>query len=280
MEEPTMRSRKLAIVLLDIIGSTAFVQKVGAKKAAKWFQYHDRLTRNLCYRFDGREIDRSDGFLLSFNTTIDAVNFALLYQSNVPLKTKLNCRIGIHWGEIIEVEQEEIFIASGAKRIELEGISKNIAARTMSLCQAGQVLLTKPAMKAVMTRTNMFTPKGARYVCVGMYKFKGVKQGVEIYAVGSTIESLQPPKGSDKVKRLGGPKYIKSKARDRKLKEWFWWFYWRLGIISTIYLLCIFWPFLTNETARQIIPISEWWFLPLDLIQGLIDILKGLGVSK
>ena len=289
MEEPiTLRSRNLAIVLLDIIGSTAFVQKVGAVKAAKWFQYHDRLTRNLCYRFDGREIDRSDGFLLSFDRTIDAVNFALLYQAQIPTKTKLNCRIGIHWGSIIEVEQDELFVASGAKRIELEGLSKNIAARTMSLCQAGQVLLTKSAMKAVMNRTNMFTPKGTRYVCVGMYKFKGVKDGMEIYAVGTTIESLQPPKGSDKVKRLGGPKYIKSKARDRKLKEWFWWIYWRLGFISFIYLLCVFWPFSTNETARQIIPISEWWFLPFDLIQGIftfvketyVHLFKDLGVLK
>jgi class 3 adenylate cyclase len=289
MEEPiTLRSRKLAIVLLDIIGSTAFVQKVGAVKAAQWFQYHDRLARNLCYRFDGREIDRSDGFLLSFERTIDAVNFALVYQANVPQRTKLGCRIGIHWGDIIEVEQKEIFVASGAKRIELEGLSKNIAARTMSLCQAGQVLLTKDAMKVVRNRTNTFTPKGTRYVCVGMYQFKGVSGGVEIYAVGTTIESLQPPKGSDKVKRLGGPKYIKSKARDRKLKEWFWWILYRLSFISFIYIMCLLWPFLTNESARHLLPISQWWFYPFDLIQGLFDfiketstyLLKDLGVLK
>ena len=39
----------LAIVLLDIIGSTAFVEKVGARRAAEWLQYHDRLTRSLLY---------------------------------------------------------------------------------------------------------------------------------------------------------------------------------------------------------------------------------------
>ena len=42
-----LRERQLAIVLLDLIGSTAFVQRVGAMKAAKWLQYHDRLTRSL-----------------------------------------------------------------------------------------------------------------------------------------------------------------------------------------------------------------------------------------
>ena len=98
---------------------------------------------------------------------------------------------------------------TGAKSVELEGVAKNISARTMSLCQAGQVLLTKEAMTAIKGRTNVFTPKGTRYACVGEYRFKGVKETQIIYAVGSTIESLQPPPGSDKVKRLGGPKKIK-----------------------------------------------------------------------
>ena len=210
----TLKEKKLAIVLIDIIGSTAFVQKFGAIKAAEWFQYHDRLTRNLCYKFKGREIDRSDGFLMSFDRTIDAVNFALHYQQTVPIKTKLNARVGIHWGKIIEVTQDELYEAMGAKKIELEGISKNIAARTMSLCEASQVLMTKEAFEVIKNRTNAWTPKGTRYVCVGLYEFKGVRDPVQIYAVGTTIESLQPPKGNEKVKRLGGPKKIKSKIPD------------------------------------------------------------------
>ncbi len=231
-----MREKYLAIVLLDIIGSTAFVQKVGAVKAAKWLQYHDRLTRNLCYRYQGREIDRSDGFLMSFDSTVDAVNFALAYQREIPNKTKLNCRIGIHWGSIVEVTQDELFIGAGAKSVELEGIAKNIAARTMSLSMAGQVLLTKEAINNVKGRKNMHTPKGTRYVCVGLYQFKGVREPQEIYAVGETIESLQPPPGSDKVKRLGGPKKIRKRARDRAIKDWAWWFIFRGAIISTIFL--------------------------------------------
>ena len=69
--------RYLAIVLLDLIGSTAFIQRVGAMRGARWLQYHDKLARSLVYRFEGREIDRSDGFLLSFERPIDAVNSTL-----------------------------------------------------------------------------------------------------------------------------------------------------------------------------------------------------------
>lgn len=227
----TMQERYLAIVLLDIIGSTKFVQRQGAVKAARLFQYHDQLARSLCYKHQGREIDRSDGFLLSFETLVDAVAFALAYQKEVPSKTRLQCRIGIHWGKIIEVLQSEKYVGAGAKRVELEGLAKNIAARTMSLCQAGQVLITKEAKDHLSSRLTTKLPKDARIVCVGLYKFKGVSESQEIYAVGTTIESLQPPEGSEKVKRLGGPKYIKERARDRKFWGWVEYIFWRIGFI-------------------------------------------------
>ena len=248
----TMKERYLAIVLLDIIGSTAFVQKAGASVAAQWFQVHDRLARSLVYKHNGREIDRSDGFLLSFDRIIDAVNFGLAYQRTVPKKTKFQTRIGIHWGKIIEVKQDDVFVGAGAKRVELEGLAKNIAARTMSLCQAGQVLLTKEAMTATRNRTSHNLPKNARYVCVGMYKFKGVSKPQEIYAVGQTIESLQPPKGSDKVKRLGGPKYIRKRARDRKFMDWVSYVFWRVGLLATLFWLWVIFQL-------SLVPMTRTW---------------------
>ena len=255
-----MQERWLTIVLLDLIGSTAFVQKYGAQRAAKHFQFHDRLARSLLYKYEGREIDRSDGFLCSFERPIDAVNFALVYQKTIPPKTGIGCRIGIHWGTIIEVQQDDVFVAANAKRIELEGLAKNIAARTMSLCGAGQVLLTKEAFKVVKNRTNMHTPKNTRYACVGLYKFKGVSAPQEIYAVGETIEALQPPPGSDKVKRLGGPKYIKKRARDRKILDWVKFFFYRLGFLCSLYWLYAIGWVLIDKDRRRIHEIDgfEW----------------------
>jgi class 3 adenylate cyclase len=250
----------LAIVLLDLIGSTAFVQRVGAMKGAQWLQYHDRLARSLVYKFDGREIDRSDGFLLSFERPIDAVNFALHYQQSVPEKTGLGARIGIHFGKIVEVQQKEIFTQSGAKAVELEGLSKNIAARAMSLCGAGQVLLTKEAMKAVKHRTNSFTPRGTRYALAGEYRFKGVKQTQMIYTVGSTIESLQPPKGSDKVKKVAGPNKIKARARDRKIRDWLWWFLTRNAIFNVCYFIYMSYPILISKHARIMSGIDDYFY--------------------
>ena len=255
-----MQNQVLAILLLDIVGSTQFVQKVGARRAAEWLQYHDRLTRNLLYKFNGREIDRADGFMLSFTSTIDAVNFALYYQMTVPVKTRLQARIGFHWGEIVEVTQSESFVLANAKRIELEGVSKNIAARTMSVCAPGQVLLTKQAFNTIKNQTNYYTPKGTRYACVGLYRFKGVREPQVIYAVGMNIKDLQPPPSSDKVTRIGGTKKIKSRHRDKKIIEWIMYLLPRLAIISTAYITYLIWPFLSNKGARELWGIKgfEW----------------------
>lgn len=259
-----LKERLLAIVLLDIIGSTAFVEKVGALRAAKWLQYHDRLTRSLIYKFNGREIDRSDGFLLSFERAIDAVNFALHYQAHIPTKTKLSSRVGIHWGKVIEVVQDELYTSVGAKGVELEGISKNIAARTMSLCSAGQVLLTQQAFSAVRNRTNHWTPQGTRYVCVGIYKFKGVTEPQVLYAVGETIEVLQPPKDGLKVKRLGGPKRVKSRLRDKKFMEWVTWLNWRITIAIFMVFVISSWNVLKNPFMRRFWGL-DWFFWVEDL---------------
>lgn len=258
--EPTfkMRERYLAIVLLDIIGSTRIVEALGAKRVAVLFQAHDRIARNLCYKFNGREIDRSDGFLLSFESVVDAVNFGLHYQRIVPLKLQLNTRIGIHWGRIVEVHQDELWVGVGAKRIELEGLGKNIAARVMSICKPKQVLLTEEAFKQCKGRMNGFTPKGTRYACVGLYSFKGVSAPQTVYAVGETIESLQPPKGGDKVKRLGGPKRVKSHLRQMRLREVVDYIIWRLGILSMLVLLWIFYAVISKPLMRDLLGL-EWW---------------------
>jgi len=259
-KEPTFRMREtyLAIVLLDIIGSTRIVEGLGAQKAAVLFQAHDRLARNLCYRFNGREIDRSDGFLLSFETVIDAVNFGLHYQRTVTVKLQLNTRIGIHWGKIIEVHQDELWVGVGAKSVELEGINKNIAARVMSICRPRQVLMTSEAFEKCKRSRNSYTPKDTRYACVGLYRFKGVSNAQRVYAVGESIESLQPPQGNDKVKRLGGPKKVKSHLRNMKFIELFDYFLWRVFFISVFIYIYAFYAIISKPLMRDFLGL-QWW---------------------
>jgi class 3 adenylate cyclase len=268
-----MREKTLAIVLLDIIGSTAYVQRYGAKKTTLLFQYHDKLTRSLIYKNNGREIDRSDGFLCSFETIVDAVKFGLAYQAEIPKKTKLNCRIGIHWGKIIEVKQHDYYVTANAKKIEIEGLSKNIAARTMSICRPKQILLTKNAMEKLKRSPGLRIGRLTLYACVGLYQFKGVKTPYELYALGSTSEALQPPQSSDKVKRLGGPKYIKKRARNRNFSDWTKFFYRKIVIIAILGWIYFLSTILINPNQRWILSLPKEIILLDTLIQFIRDLI-------
>ena len=173
----------------------------------------------------------------------------------------------------MEVKQSEIFTLGGARSVELEGISKNIAARTMSICLPGQVLLTKEAIAASKGRMNHWTPRGSRYACVGEYRFRGVKETQIIYAGGETIESLQPPPSSDKVKRIGGPKKIKSRMRDKKLREWLWWFTTRTALMILLWLVSILAPIIIDPHKRLMSGLTWFdWIDPLVItLQAMMD---------
>lgn len=202
-----MKTSLKALLLLDVVDSTRFIEKVGSRKSARVFFYHDKLVRTLIYRFDGIEIDKTDGFLVIFDRTVDAVNFALAYHQSVPPKTGLKARIGIHWGEVVLKRNKKIFVDKGAKRIEVEGLAKPIGARIMSLASGGQTLLSTSARRASENRLNPFTPRGASYKCLGRYKLKGVKRPMMIHAIGFKASDFALPKENEKVKKVGKPKF-------------------------------------------------------------------------
>src|SRR5215210_5404807 len=68
------------LLLIDLIDSTGLLSQLGDARSQSIFQEHDHLARSLLARFDGREIDKTDGFLLLFDRPIQAVGYALEYQ--------------------------------------------------------------------------------------------------------------------------------------------------------------------------------------------------------
>ena len=200
-----MLSKTYALLFLDIVGSTAFIERVGSVTAAQRFFQHDTFTRTLIYRYEGVEIDKTDGFMIIFDRCIDAVNFALAYHRAIPKRTGLNARIGIHWGEVVVKENKKIHVEQGAKRIEVEGLAKPIGARIMSLAQGGQTLLSDTARKASEHRRTAFTPKKARFMCLGNYLLKGVKNPMLLHAVGVSLSDFRPPIETQKVKKVSPP---------------------------------------------------------------------------
>ena len=230
----------IAIVLTDIIGSTKFVQKNGSYTSAKWFGLHDKAVMSFIAKHNGRLIDASDGHLMMFSSVGDAIGFSFEYKKYLRKKKfPFRSRVGIHWDKMLIVKSEAHIVRAGGKRINLEGIGKNIAARTMSICGAEQILMSKQAFFQYKRfgHRSRFIPERAMSALVGLYQFKGVTEPESIYAIGLAQFQLQPPPSGEKAKRIGGAKKIKVRLRNKTLKEISWWLLYRAAFVLFIYLI-------------------------------------------
>lgn len=267
----------IAIVFTDIIGSTKFVQKNGAKKAAVWFMTHDKLVMNLITRFNGHWVDNSDGHLIYFNSVQNAICFAFEYKKKLRTnKFPFRSRVGIHWDTMLITKTSQNLVRGGVKKINLEGIGKNIAARTMSICTEEQILLTEQAYNKFMERTydNSFIPKDAKYAFVGLYKFKGVYEPESIYSLGLEESHLQPPPDGEKAKRLGGKSKVKVRLRNKKIKEIIEYFFFRISIATLFITIIYLWPFLSSSTQKQYWNCDFLVLKPFEYIQICLEIIK------
>ncbi len=197
------------LLLCDLVASTQLVERIGDVAAADLLGQHDRLARNLLSAFHGREIDKSDGFLLLFERPVEALRFAVAYQNGIqaigtPFGASLITRVGIHLGEVFTRENSAIDIARGAKPLEVEGLAKALAARVMSLAGNGRILMTRTAFE--FARRAVVGDKDAdtwRWAVHGPYLLTGIEEPVEICEVTTDQQSaLTPPADSEKARRL------------------------------------------------------------------------------
>jgi TolB-like protein/class 3 adenylate cyclase/tetratricopeptide (TPR) repeat protein len=194
------------LLLCDLVASTQLVERIGDAATADLLARHDRVARDLLSTCNGKEIDKSDGFLLLFERPIEAVRFALAYQAKIrdlgaTFGSEMASRVGIHLGEIVLRENSPEDVARGAKPVEVEGLAKAIAARVMSLAGNGRVLLTRVAYdlarRAVVGTTD---EAPLRWAAHGRYRLAGVEDLVdvcEVAEVGGT--DLTRPPNSEKA---------------------------------------------------------------------------------
>jgi len=200
-----------ALLLCDLVASTQLVERLGDAAAADLMARHDRIARDLLAVHGGREIDKSDGFLLLFERPVEAVRFALAYQARLSelgaqSNTALASRVGIHLGEVVLRENAAADIARGAKPLEVEGLAKATAARVMSLAGQGRILMTRTAYDFARRGAVGSDDEAAlRWAVHGPYRMAGVDDPVEVCEVAAPgAEALTPPPSSEKAQRLAG----------------------------------------------------------------------------
>jgi TolB-like protein/class 3 adenylate cyclase/tetratricopeptide (TPR) repeat protein len=207
----TLRTSNPAIrtlLLCDLVASTQLVERVGDSTAAELLARHDRIARDLLSTFNGREIDKSDGFLLLFERPVEAVRFAIAYQSKLrelgaAFDSEMASRVGIHLGEVLLRDNLPEDVARGAKPVEVEGLAKAIAARVMSLAGNGRILITRAAYDfARRAAVGMNDAAPLRWAVHGPYRLAGVEDLVEVCEVAEPGQAnLTRPPDSEKAHR-------------------------------------------------------------------------------
>jgi serine/threonine protein kinase/class 3 adenylate cyclase len=198
----------MVIMFTDLIDSTSLKEQIGLEAYRQIKSRHDQFLHEALSRApSGRAIkDTGDGCLLSFESVGHAIATALLFQWRMfhePWPCPFASRVGLHLGEVSPVRSGitgEEDVMSGAI---------DLASRAMSLCQGGQILLTRTVFDAARQAVRQHPSVGAedeipplKWIAHGPYMFKGALEPVEIFEVGAVpIAPLAPPPDSEKAKR-------------------------------------------------------------------------------
>lgn len=200
-------TRMQAVLICDLVESTALVERMGDAAAAELIRRHDRLARDLLRRHGGREVDKTDGFLILFERAVAAVAFALEFQRGLndlsaDSHQTLQARIGIHVGEVVLWRNDAAEVADGAKSMEVEGLAKPVAARLMSLALPRQILLSGVAFNLAQRAERELGNEQTRWLTHGLYRFKGVSTPMLVHEVGEGgIAPLRAPPSTPKAQR-------------------------------------------------------------------------------
>jgi putative peptide modification system cyclase len=199
-----------ALVMCDLVDSTALLEELGDQAAAELMRRHDRLSRAILQRCGGQEIDKTDGFLILFERPVQAVAFALNYhralsEFEAVENVRLRARVGVHVGEVLLWDNTREEIERGAKPVDVEGLAKPMAARLMALAGPGQTLMSGLAY-ALAERSQAelgARAGGVRWQLHGSYRFKGIVDPVEVWEVGEAgVAPFRAPPSGEKARRL------------------------------------------------------------------------------
>lgn len=181
-----------------MVDSTRLTERVGDARSAEVWAEHHRRARLLLVEHRGLEIDRTDGLFLLFAEAGHAARYALAYHAGLA-GIGLGARIGLHAGPVILRENSAEAVALGAKRVEVEGLAKPLAARIMGLSRGGQTLLSAAARDAI----GASLPDGSELESHGHYRLKGIEDPVEVFELGRPgAGAFVPPADVDKAYRV------------------------------------------------------------------------------
>ena len=197
-----------ALLLTDVVDSTRTAEALGDAAMADVWACHDRVARGLLADWQGREIDKSDGMLMLFESVDGALGFALAFHQALAGHGLPICvRAGLHVGPVKVHANAPGDVARGAKAWEVSGIAVPAAARIMSLALGGQTLLSAQARCAARVDES-------RVRSHGHWQLKGLAEPVELFEVVGAGGSFRAPIDLPKAYRVVRRGEVWMPARD------------------------------------------------------------------
>lgn len=193
MSTPERRRRLAAIMYTDMVGFTALGQR-DEELSLQLLQAQRELVRPILAQHRGREVKTiGDAFLVEFSSALDAVRCAADVQqkvrefdSSAPDGRRMQLRIGIHLGDIVEDGED------------ISGDAVNVASRVYELAEGGGISVTRQVYDMVANKS------GLQFSSLGFRQLKNVRQPVEAFAVTSTAGTpgLPRPTGALDPRRI------------------------------------------------------------------------------
>ncbi|TPJ13881.1 tetratricopeptide repeat protein [Mesorhizobium sp. B2-7-3] len=177
-------NRKLAAILAaDVVGYSRLASADEDRTLARLRALRSDLIDPIIAVHHGRVIKRTgDGALVEFRSVVDAVRCAIEVQNGmvernagVPQDRRIEFRIGIHLGDVVEESDGDLM-----------GDGVNIASRLEGLAAAGAICLSEDAYRQVKARLDLSVSD------LGSTQLKNIAEPIRVYSlqVGSADTAI------------------------------------------------------------------------------------------
>jgi adenylate cyclase len=194
-------TRKLAAILAaDVVGFSRLTAADEDRTLARLRALRSDLIDPTIAVHKGRVVKRTgDGAIVEFRSVVDAVRCAIEVQnamlernSGVPDDRRIEFRIGVHLGDVVEEDDGDLM-----------GDGVNIAARLEGVAQPGAICLSEDAYRQVKSRLEMNVSD------LGATALKNIAEPVRVYsvevgkpAVPKKPGSAEKPKPAPRSRRI------------------------------------------------------------------------------
>jgi adenylate cyclase len=185
-------TRKIAAILVsDVVGYSRLTGADEDRILARLRALRSDLIDPTISVHRGRIVKRTgDGSVIEFRSVVDAVRCAIEVQhamvernAGVPLEKRIEFRIGIHLGDVVEESDGDLM-----------GDGVNIAARLEGICKPGAVCLSEDAYRQVKGRLDLAVSD------LGPTQLKNIAEPVRVYSLEVGVPAQAKP--SEPKRRL------------------------------------------------------------------------------